>query len=77
MLLSALEYYFLLSDCLLQHPDMEEGRQDDLCWRQAHQEGPQVDLKGMVHLIYKLYLKAVFLCVKFNGTIFFLKKVCF
>ena len=28
-------------------------------------------IKGMVHLIYKLYLKAVFLCVKFNGTIVF------
>ena len=28
-------------------------------------------LKGMVHLIYKLYLKAVILCVKFNGAIGF------
>ena len=26
-------------------------------------------LKGMVHLNYKLYLKAVILCVKFNGAI--------
>ena len=28
-------------------------------------------LKGMVHLIYKLYLKAVILCIKFNGAIGF------
>ena len=30
-----------------------------------------LNIKGMVHLIYKLYLKAVFLCVKFNGAIGF------
>ena len=30
--------------------------------------------KGMVHLIYKLYLKAVFLSVKFNGAIRFSEK---
>ena len=28
-------------------------------------------VKRMLHLIYKLYLKAVFLCVKFNGAIVF------
>ena len=30
-----------------------------------------IPFKGMVHLIYKLYLKAVFLCIKFNGDIGF------
>ena len=35
-------------------------------------------VKGMMHLTYKLYLKAVFLCVKVNDAIgFFLKNVCF
>ena len=34
-------------------------------------------IKGMVHLIYKLYLKAVFLCVKFNGAIGFSEKCLF
>ena len=33
--------------------------------------------KGMVHLIYKLYLKDVFLCVKFNGAIGFSEKRLF
>ena len=28
-------------------------------------------LKRIVHLIYKLYLKAVFVCVRFNGAIGF------
>ena len=32
---------------------------------------------GMVHLIYKLYLKAIFLCVKFNGAIGFSEKHLF
>ena len=34
-------------------------------------------LKGMVHLIYKFYLKAQFLCVKFNGAIGFSEKHLF
>ena len=33
--------------------------------------------KGMVHLIYKLCLKAVFLCVKYNSAICFVKKLDF
>ena len=33
--------------------------------------------KGMVHLIYKLRLKAVFLCVKNNGAIRFGQKFDF
>ena len=33
--------------------------------------------KGMVHLMYKLYLKDLFLCVKFNGTIGFSEKSLF
>ena len=36
-----------------------------------------LEFKGMVHLIYKLYLKAVFLCVKFNGPIGFSEKCLF
>ena len=35
---------------------------------------PKQTIKGMVHLIYKLYLKVVFLCVKFNGAIGFSDK---
>ena len=31
--------------------------------------GPGYELKGMVHLIYKPHLKAVFLCGKLNGAI--------
>ena len=36
-----------------------------------------IELKGMVHLIYKLHLKAVFMCIKFNGAIDFSEKLFF
>ena len=35
------------------------------------------DIKGMVPLIYKFYLRTVFLCVNFNGTIGFSEKHLF
>ena len=34
-------------------------------------------LKGMVHLIYKLYLKAVFFLVKYKDAVSFSKKWLF
>ena len=35
------------------------------------------DVKGMVHLIFKLHLKVVFLSMKYNDAISFGHKVCF
>ena len=34
-------------------------------------------LKGMVHLIFKLHLKSVFLSMKYNDPISFGQNVCF
>ena len=44
---------------------------------------PNSWFKGMLHPIYKLYVKAVFMCIKFNRAInftekhFFKRKACF
>ena len=43
----------------------------------SHSNHVNHPFKGMVHLIYKFYLKAVFLCVKFNGAIDFSEKCLF
>ena len=45
-----------------------------VCW---HKCLSKQFCEGMVHLIYKFYLKAVFVCVKFNGAIGFSEKRLF
>ena len=45
--------------------------------READHDSSESSLSGMVHLIFKLHLKVVFLSMKYNDAISFGHNVCF
>ena len=59
------------------NPFNPTGFERELCGRVRSSFGSVSLVKGMVHLIFKLHLKDIFLLMKYNDAISFGQKVCF